>query len=399
MNYQHQFRGVGYPLRLYSGKDALENLPAEIKRHKSQRTFVICGRSVSRKTSLIDRIAGILGPAYAGRYDEIDKDTTLASVQAAAAAARAAHADLLIGVGAGSVIQGTRVVAVLLAETAPVDQLITRYPEHGPAISPRLLAPKPPIINVLTAATTAQNRAGSAVKDPLRPNRMEFFDPKTRPAAVFWDEEALLTAPVSLARTTGTSVFWRSLMNLGAPSMAPLSEGDRLQAFRLARGALARMSDPLDAGARIEMCAAAFLQNRDADDGGLLTEKHWPARVTYALATALFNLHAHVGQGEANSALTATVVRHFGARDPEAMALIALAFEVNDGRPAHERAADAVESAFAQAGMPIRLRELDIPRDSLRTVLENSLRNFNADPKREFLRERDALLAALQAAW
>jgi alcohol dehydrogenase class IV len=399
MMIKHDFRAVSYPLRLYSGRDALENLPAELKRHKSQKAFVVCGRSVSRKTGLVDRIATILGPAYAGRYDEIEKDTTLASVQAAAAAARAAGADLLIGVGAGSVIQGTRVVAILIAETAPVDQLITQYPDNAPAISPKLLAPKLPIINVLTAATTAQNRAGSAVKDPARPNRMEFFDPKTRPAAVFWDEEALLTAPVSLARTTGTSVFWRSLMNLGALNMAPLSEGNRLQAFRLARGALARMSDPQDAGARVEMCAAAFLQNRDADDGGLLTEKHWPARVVYALATALFNLHAHVGQGEANSALTATVIRHFGARDPEAMALIAQAFDVVDSRPAHERAADAVERAFAQAGMPTRLRELDIPRDSLATVLENSLRNFNADPKREFLRERDALLTALEAAW
>ena len=158
---RHDFRAVGYPLRLYSGKDVLENLPAELKRLKSQKAFIVCGRSVSRKTNLIDRIARILGPAYAGCYDEIEKDTTLASVQAAVAAARAANADLLIGVGAGSVIQGTRVVAVLLAETAPVDQLITQYPEHGAAISPRLLAPKLPIINVLTAATTAQNRAGS----------------------------------------------------------------------------------------------------------------------------------------------------------------------------------------------------------------------------------------------
>lgn len=399
MAYVHEFRAVSYPLRLYSGKDALENLPAEIKRCKSQRAFVISGRSVSRKTDLVDRIAKILGPAYAGRFDEIEKDTTLASVQAAAAAARAANADLLIAVGAGSVIQGTRVVAILLAETAPVDRLITQYPDNAPAISPKLLAPKLPIINVATAATTAQNRGGSAVKDPARPNRMEFFDPKTRPVALFWDEEALLTAPMSLTRTTAASVLWRAIMNLGAPRMAPLSEGDRLQGFRLARGALSRIRDPQDAGARIELCTAAFLQNRDADDGGTLTEKHWPARVIYALATALFNLHAHVGQGEANTALTATVIRHFGARDPEAMALIAQAFDVNDARPAHERAADAVEQAFAQAGMPTRLRELDIPRDSLSTILENSLKNFNADPKREFLRERDALMAALQAAW
>ena len=90
MSYQHDFRATGYPLRLYSGKDALENLPAEIKRLKSQKAFVVCGRSVSRRTKLVDRIQHILGPAYAGRYDEIDKDTTLVSVQAAAAAAREA---------------------------------------------------------------------------------------------------------------------------------------------------------------------------------------------------------------------------------------------------------------------------------------------------------------------
>lgn len=399
MAYQHRFRATGYPLRLYSGKDALENLPAELKRCKSQRAFVISGRSVSRKTNLVDRIQKILGPAYAGRYDEIEKDTTLVSVQAACTAACAANADLLIGVGAGSVIQGTRVVAILMAETAPVDQLITQYPDNAPAISPKLLAPKLPIINVATAATTAQNRGGSAVKDPGRPHRMEFFDPKTRPVALFWDEEALLTAPLSLARTTGTSVLWRAIMNLGAPHMGPLSEGDRLQAFRLARGALPRMSDPLDAAARIEMCAAAFLQNRDADDGGALTEKHWPARVTYALATALFNLHAHVGQGEANSALTATVMRRFGMRDPEAMALIAGAFGATGSAPAHERAADAVERTFADAGMPVKLRALDIPRDSIATILENSLMNFNADPKREFLHEQPALMATLDAAW
>jgi hypothetical protein len=58
-----------------------------------------------------------------------------------------------------------------------------------------------------------------------------------------------------------------------------------------------------------------------------------------------------------------------------------------------------VERAFAQAHMPVRLGELGIPRDSLGDVLEASLKNFNADPKREFLSESDALMAALEAAW
>jgi len=403
MTYSGDFRAVGYPLRLYSGKDALENLPAELKRQRASRALVVCGRSVARLTPLIGRMRAILGKACAGVFDEMEKEAPLAAVLRARDAARAAEADLLVGVGAGSVIQATRVVAILLAETRPIEALVTQYPEHGPAISPKLLAPKLPIINVLTAATSAQNRAGSAVKGEQVDHRMEFFDPKTRPVAVFWDADALLTAPVNLARTTATSVFWRAVMNLGATRVNPLVEGDRLQAYRLARGALPRVTDPLDPAPRIELCAAAFLQNRDADDGGTMFERHWVVRVVYAFAAALFNLHPHVSQGEANAALTPTAIRRLGQRDPQAMARIARGLGVwSDGEPlesAPERAAAALEAIFVSAGMPVRLSQLDIPRASLPQIVERSLKNFNADPKREFLRERDMLLATIQAAW
>src|SRR6476620_6971168 len=242
MSYRNDFRAVGYPMRLYSGKDALENLPAELKRQRAQRAFIVCGRTVSRKTPLVSRMREILGTSLAGVFDEMAKESPLAAVTAARDAARAAQADLLIAVGAGSVVQATRVVAILLAETRPVEQLITQYPEQGSAISPKLLAPKLPIINVLTAATSAQNRAGSAVKGDSLDHRMEFFDPKTRPVAVFWDSDALLTAPFSLARDTGAAVFWRAAMNMGASNMTPLVAGERMQALRLARHALTRLT-------------------------------------------------------------------------------------------------------------------------------------------------------------
>jgi len=401
--YRTDFRAVSYPVRLYSGKDALETLPAELKRHKATRAFVVCGRSVSRKTDLIARIRRILGEACAGVFDEMEKESPLPAVQRAADAARAAQADLLIGVGAGSVIQSTRVVAILLAEHGPVESLITQYPGDGPAISPKLMVPKLPIINVLTAGTSAQNRAGSAVKDERLDHRMEFFDPKTRPVAVYWDADALLTAPPRLALTTGVSVFWRAIMNIGATQMTPLVEGDRLQALRLAQGALPRLKDTADATPRIEICAAAFLQNRDADDGGALVDKQWVGRVVYAFAAALFNLHEHVSQGEANAVLTPTVMRYFGARDPDAMCNIARALGVwHDGERAEDapqRAAAELERIFAAVGMPTRLSQLNIPRSSAPLVIAHSLKNFNADPKREFLRERDLLQKTLEAAW
>ena len=182
-DYQYDFRAVSYPLRLYSGQDALEQLPAELKRHGAKRAFIVCGRTVSRSLGLIAHIRTILGPACAGVFDEMDKDTTLDAVVRAARAARDANADLLVSVGAGSVTQGARVVAILMAETAPVDTLITQYPEHGPAISPKLMAPKLPIIAICTVGTSATHRGGSAIRNEDLDHRMEFFDPKTRPQA------------------------------------------------------------------------------------------------------------------------------------------------------------------------------------------------------------------------
>src|SRR4051812_17983343 len=397
------FKALSLAFRIYSGKDALENLPAELKRNKARRAFILCGRTVSRKTDLIARMRRILGDSCAGVFDEIEKDSTLPSVLAATAAARAANADLLISVGGGSVTQATRVVAILLAEKGAPHDLITQYPDNAPAISPKLLAPKLPIINVLTVPTSAQNRGGSALRDDTLDHRMEFFDPKTRPKALFWDADALLTAPASLIRTASCSVYWRSVMNLGWTDVNPLLEGVRLHAHRLAARSLPKIMDANDAAPRIDLCAAAFLLNRDADEGGSAAARHWVVRATYAFATALFISFPHIGQGEANTALTGTVMRRLGSRDPQAMSNIARGLGVwDEAKPlinAPLLAADYLDKFFTSLGMPTRLRDLDFPRDGLGRVLENSLKNFNADPKREFVRERELLNDVLQAAW
>jgi len=399
--YGYDFRVTGYPFRLYSGVDALDKLPDEVARNRARRAFIVCGRTVSRKTPLISRMRQLLGEQLAGVFDEIDKDTSRSSITRAAEAARAARADLVIGVGAGSVIQGARIVTILLAEKRPVEELVTQYPEHGPAISPKLMEPKLPIINVLTAPTTAQNRAGSRMKDDATARGMEFFDPKTRPAAIFWDSDALLTAPLSLIRTGAGTIYCRAVMNLGAQAENPLVEGDRLQSYRLTANALPRIADTADPAPRFDLCAATLLQNRENDDGGSQMARHWVMRVTYAFSTALISVFPHVGQGDAYAALIGTVLRRLGNRDPEAMALIAAGLEITAAPPSGvpERIAEKMEAVFRSLGMATRLSGLGITREQLPQVLEISLKNFNADPRREFVRERGMLEELLAAAW
>ena len=83
---------------------------------------------------------------------------------------------------------------------------------------------------------------------------------------------ALLTAPAELIRSTATTGHSSALRALGT-TMNPLVEADRRQAFRLLNTALPGvMEAPQDAALRIDLCAAAFLQNRaDDDDQGRRT--------------------------------------------------------------------------------------------------------------------------------
>ena len=402
VSYSYDFRIVSYPTRIYSGLDALDQLPAEIGRHRARRAFVVCGRSVAQKTNLITRIRALLGASLAGVYDAMGKDSPIADVLAARDKARAAEADLLIAVGGGSVVQATRIVAILLAEKEPLEKLITQYPEGGAAISPKLMAPKLPIINVLTVGTSAQNRGGSPAKSEEAGRRLEFFDPKTRPAALFWDQDALLTAPVSMVCASGGAVFWRAIMNMGYNTATPLSDFNRKEVFELTRSALPGLKDPRNVAARMNLCIATYLQNREVDDGASGV-RHWVSRVVYAFASAIFNMHGEVSQGAAHCALTPAVMRRLGSRDPEAMCGIAKALGVwHDGDPvgkAPSRAAGELEKIFASLDLPINLTQLNIPRASAVKVLAASMTNFNADPKREFVRERELLGDVLASAW
>jgi alcohol dehydrogenase class IV len=124
-------------------------------------------------------------------------------------------------------------------------------------------------------------------------------------------------------------------------------------------------------------------------------------RVAYAFSTALISVFPQVGQGEGYSAQLGTVLRRVGGRDPAAMARIArgLGLDSVAAAAAPQQIAEKMEEGFRSLGMPTRLSELSIARERLPEVLEHSLRNFNADPKREFVRERELLGEILESAW
>lgn len=378
------FRAAGYPWRLHCGPLAIEQgLKDAVDRAGAKRALVICSRSVNQRTDTVRRIEATLGDRYAGVYDGIEKDSSYASVRAAKEAAIEVGADLLIAVGGGSVIVATRAVAIFLAEPGDPFEIMTQYPEGKPAYSPRLLASKPPIINIPTTPTSAMNRAGTGLKNPDLDHRMEYFDPKTRPQAIFLDHGALLSAPRDLIRSTGTTVFASVVSAMAQMDLNPLAEGDRNQAFRLAYRAYPRLIDELDNPAlRMDLCIAAFLQNR-AEDDGVRRFRGGTFSGNYAVSTALHVRYPHVGQGESTSVVHAPRIRLSQPVDTPSARQVAEALEVwRDGMNGTEAAlavADMLENLYARIGVPTRLRQLQIPRDDLRNIADETIKNFNAN--------------------
>ena len=150
----HTFRAVSYPWRLYAGADALRHLPEEVRRHKAQRAFVVCGQTVAHKTNLLARVKDQLGTLYAGVFDAMDTASTSPSVEQGTEAARVAGRALPIAIGGGSVIVGTRLRATHWKKVIRM-----RHSTRSQRLSLPRLWRLPPII---TSLPTGVNRAGSA---------------------------------------------------------------------------------------------------------------------------------------------------------------------------------------------------------------------------------------------
>jgi alcohol dehydrogenase class IV len=399
------FRAAGYQWRLYAGSGVIEDhLNEVLDRVGASRAFVICSPSVSSRTNTVERIGAILGERCCGVFDAIEKDSSFRSVWAAREAAMAADADLLIAVGGGSVIVATRAVAIFMAEAGDPFDIMTQYPEDRPAYSPRLLAPKPPIVNIPTTPTSAMNRAGTGLKNPDLDHRMEYFDPKTRPQAVLLDDDALLSAPPDLIRSTATTVFAGLVGAMSQTASNPLVEGDTRHAFRLAYRAYLRLMDELDnAALRTDLCIAAFLQNR-AEDDGRRRFAGGPFAGNYAVSTALHIRYPRIGQGESTSSVHAEALRLADNVDVHAARRVAEAIEVwRDGMTAEDAQvviADALDGIYSGTGMPTRLRQLDVSKDDLAAIAGETVKNFNANAG---VRSAEAQVAdalrLLEAAW
>jgi len=392
------FQYRSYPLSLHAGKGALDKLRSEIDRAKSKRAFVICGKSVATRTDLIDRVKANLGEKYAGVFTGVEAASPLPSVLAGAAAAKEAGADCIVAVGGGSAMVTARAIIIVMAEKGDIHEICTQYPPGQPPVSPKLLAPKIPNILVLTTPSTAMTRAGTAVKDVEHNHRLELFDPKTRPFAMIWDDDALLTAPADLFVSTSASALSGILCGVASPRINPVSHADLLHAMRLSLESLPVLrKDANDTTARMNLVAASFLSNRALD-----AMRSRAFGIISSFGHVIDTLYPHVNHGESYSLTTAWGMRFNLEQCVGGLARLGRELGVGKGlsdRDAAVKATDFVQEFYRGLDMPVRLRDVGVPKEGIPKIAEDCLGDFYLHQNARKVKSADELLDILNQMW
>jgi maleylacetate reductase len=303
----------------------MEKLEQEARSY--DRAIVITGRSLNEKTSLIRRVEALLGGRHAGTFAGMGQHTPGRAVEKAAVEAELAAVDLLVSVGGGSVIDGTKAVARELG-----------YPQQVA------------IPTTLSGAEWA-NRAG--VTDERSGRKRGFADPKTVPRVVVLDPEATVFTPEKLWLSTGIRALDHAVEGFLFGGNHPITDVTGLEgARRLMEYLPLSKREPEDLEARLELQLAAWLS--------YFGPANTPMGLSHELGRRI-GASYEVPHGITSCIILAPSLQVVKERiQLERWHMLSQAL---GGEPP-----ERVSSLVGELGLPARLREVGVPEEDLEDI-------------------------------
>lgn len=216
--------------RVHFGAGSLEKLEEEAQNFN--RAFVVTGRTLFEETDLVRRVEDMLGEKHAGTFSGMGQHTPGSAVQKAAEEAE--EADLLVSVGGGSVIDGTKAVAARLG-----------YPAQ---------------VAVPTTLSGAEWAHAVGVTDEEAGRKSGFADEQAVPPVVILDAEATLYTPEKLWLSTGIRALDHAIEGFLAKGEHPIEDVMGLEGAKRLVTCLPRSKEaPEDMGVRHELQLASWM--------------------------------------------------------------------------------------------------------------------------------------------
>lgn len=376
--------------RIVFGRGTVGRLADEVRRLGASRVFLVTSPSIAR-TYLLDAVRSALGGLCVGVFDTVKPHSPTDSVVAAAGQASAASADAFVSVGGGSSIDTAKGMAAYLAEGRPLKSLATHFIPPDRKEVPDMPAPKLPHVAIPTTFSGGEYSYSAGLAEAG--HKLILADPKLSPRVVLLDPEAAQTVPPRLLAASGMNALAHCVEAIYSTQTQVLSQAYCLAAVGPIAAYLPRLvADMDDLEAIGEMQVAACLSSMGVYSAW--TGIHHG--IVHVVGGRFTVPHAHI------HALMLPYAMRWNLDDTtEAMARIARAMgvsEPDDGKAA-ARAPEVVYEMNVEMGLPLRLRDLDIPRDALPSLAEAALDDISTHNNPKKIHSASQVLECLEMAW
>lgn len=373
--------------RVVHGVPAEKAVPAEAERLGATKVFIVSTRSLARNTDAVQKIAAGLGARFAGSFDEVPAHTPREAVIAGAAAARAAGADLMVAVGGGSAIDGTKAMLQAMwhgvTEARGLDALTGRGRAEPTGLSDGRIR----MVAVPTTLSAAEFTFYAGVTDTAKGIKQSFSDPLMVPRTVILDPAITVHTPMRLFLGTGIRAVDHAVERLCSLIRHPFSDATAVEALRLLnRGLPAVQQDPGNLAARLDCQLGAWMSIFGGMAGVPVGASHGIGHVLGA--------HAGVPHGETSCVMLPSVMQWNRGVNFEEQLRVAHAFERTD-----DDAAGAVRDLIASLGLPTRLRDVGVKREDFQVIAEKSMHDLAVKTNPRPIEKPADVVEILELAW
>ncbi len=342
------------PHAVYSGVDAIDNIPAIIETLNAKTVAMFTDRGL-RKLGLFDIPENAVKSSGARYYvlDDLPPEPSYIAVQAVVDSFKEAGADLIIACGGGSVMDAAKLASILVTDQYGVKELL-----DDPGMAKKCV---PIVLIPTTAGTGAEVTPNAIVGVPEREMKIGIVNENMIADYVILDARLIKNLPRKIAASTGVDALAHCIECFTSNKANPFSDLYALEGCDLILSNIEKACDDPDAiEAKNRMQIAAYY-------GGLAITASGTTAV-HALSYPLGGKY-HIAHGVSNAILLAPVMR-FNAQEPAFRERLAIIYD-RCCREKDRAAASDEKAEWVIAKIEAIVKHLEIP---------TSLAAFNVSP-------------------
>ncbi|MDM8517445.1 iron-containing alcohol dehydrogenase [Desulfobacterales bacterium HSG16] len=376
------------PVRIISGKKALDNLPSELESLGAKRPLVITDKGVSN-AGLIKFIIDAFKESemtIAAIFDEVPPDSSIKVVNTLAGIFTANRCDSIVAVGGGSVIDTAKGVNIVVTEKS--DDLMKFI---GAEMLKKPM--KPLIVIPTTSGTGSEVTCVAVISDTDRDVKMAFSSNHLMPKVAVLDPRMTLTLPPHITAATAMDAMTHAVESYIGLQKNPFSDIHAMAAIRMiAENIITVVKDGKNEQARLAMANASCAAGAAFSNSMV--------GVVHSMGHALGGV-CHIPHGVAMSIFLPYGLEYNMHKVGDAIGEILLPLagsEIYAATPVAERPEKTVavirelrDELYNQAKLPRTLKEANVSPDKFEKIAQMAINDGSAIFNPEELEYEDAI--------